>query len=136
MNDEFFKLFVGLGSGELIPYASWYIDKKIQSMPLVHLRTDLNRLGIVKQNNGMEPEDHAASICEVMTIISDGQNGCSFDDQADFFRHHLGPWMVNFFHDLGNAKSADFYRKVGDFGSQFMKYESQYLDYPYSGNLH
>lgn len=134
MNEEFFKLFVGLGSGELMPYASWYMDKRIQSMPLVHLRTDLNRLGIVKQNNGFEPEDHVASICEVMTIISDGQSGCALEDQADFFRNHLATWMTDFFHDLGRAKSANFYRKVGDFGSQFIKYESQYLDYQDAGN--
>ena len=50
LEDEFNKLFVGLGSGEMVPYASWYREKKIQSTPLASLRSDLIRTGHCEAN--------------------------------------------------------------------------------------
>ena len=127
MKEEFDRLFVGLGCGEMIPYASWYRDKMIQSLPLVPLRSDLVRLGIVKQSDNHEPEDHAAALCEVMAIVSQKANGWSYLMQADFFQQHIATWMGNFFKDLQTAKSAGFYRTVGLFGSSFLEFECRYL---------
>jgi len=127
MQAEYQKLFVGLGSGELIPYASWYLEKRIQSRPLAKLRSDLYRLGVVRQAGDHEPEDHAAALCEVMAILSDAAGGYPLDTQADFFERHLASWITGFFHDLRAAKSAVFYRSVGAFGSHFMECESRYL---------
>jgi TorA maturation chaperone TorD len=127
MKEEFDRLFVGLGCGEMIPYASWYREKMIQSMPLVSLRSDLVRLGIVRQSDYHETEDHAAALCEVMAIISRKSNGCSYDSQADFFQQHVASWMGSFFKDLQSAKSAGFYRAVGMFGSSFLEFECRYL---------
>lgn len=127
MQAEYQKLFVGLGSGELIPYASWYLEKRIQSRPLAKLRSDLYRLGVVRQAGDHEPEDHAAALCEVMTILSDAAGGYPLDTQIDFFERHLATWITGFFHDLRMARSAVFYRSVGAFGSHFMECESRYL---------
>jgi TorA maturation chaperone TorD len=127
MQTEFNKLFVGLGSGEIIPYASWYLERKIQSRPLANLRADLCRLGIVHKESDHEPEDRAAAVCEVMAIISVPNGSCSLADQADFFGRHLARWMGLFFQDLTTAKNAAFYRTVGRFGLHFMEYESRYL---------
>ena len=127
MKEEFDGLFVGLGCGEMIPYASWYREKMIQSMPLVSLRTDLVRLEIVRQSDNHETEDHAAALCEVMAIISRKSNGCSYGSQADFFQQHIASWMGSFFQDLQSAKSAGFYRTVGLFGSSFLEFECRYL---------
>jgi TorA maturation chaperone TorD len=127
MRGEFDRLFVGLGCGEMIPYASWYRGKRIQSLPLVSLRSDLVRLGIVRQSDNHEPEDHAAALCEVMAIISRKSNGCSYRTQASFFQEHVASWMGSFFGDLQSAKSAGFYRTVGLFGSCFLEFEGRYL---------
>ena len=127
MKEEFDRLFVGLGCGEMIPYASWYREKMIQSMPLVSLRSDLVRLGIVRQSDNHETEDHAAALCEVMAIISQKSNGCRYGSQADFFQQHIASWMGSFFKDLQSAKSAAFYRTVGLFGSTFLEFECRYL---------
>jgi TorA maturation chaperone TorD len=127
MQLEFNKLFIGLGSGEIIPYASWYLEKKIQSRPLVGLRTDLYRLGIVRQDGDCMPEDAAASLCEVMVIISGTQGDFSPTVQAGFFERHLAAWMGLFFQDLQKTKSAAFYGIVGRFGAHFMECESRYL---------
>jgi TorA maturation chaperone TorD len=127
MQNEFNKLFVGLGNGEIIPYASWYLEKKIQSRPLARLRADLYRLGITRRESDHEPEDRAAALCEVMAILSAAEDPCSRETQADFFERHLAAWMGLFFQDLMVAKNAAFYRTVGRFGLHFMEYESQYL---------
>ena len=127
LEDEFNKLFVGLGSGEMVPYASWYREKKIQSTPLASLRSDLVELGIVRQTGCHEPEDHAGALCEIMAIISRKPNDIPHAEQAKFFYRHVAPWMMTFFQDLQSAKSAEFYRTVGLFGSRFLETESEYL---------
>jgi TorA maturation chaperone TorD len=124
MRDEFDRLFVGLGCGEAIPYASWYREKMIQGLPLVPLRSDLVRLGIVRRSDNHEPEDHAAALCEVMAIISREDSGSNMTTQAGFFQQHIASWMGNFFKDLQSAKSAGFYRAVGLFGSRFLEFEA------------
>ena len=127
MKEEFDRLFVGLGCGEVIPYASWYREKMIQSMPLVSLRSDLVRLGIVRQSGSHETEDHAAALCEVMAIISRKTNGWNYMTQAGFFQQHIASWMGSFFKNLQSAKSAGFYRTVGLFGLYFLESEGRYL---------
>lgn len=124
MKEEFDRLFVGLGCGEAIPYASWYREKMIQGLPLVPLRSDLISLGIVRRTDNHEPEDHAAALCEVMAIISREGDGSNLMTQAGFFQQHIASWMGNFFKDLQSAKSAAFYRAVGLFGSRFLEFEA------------
>jgi TorA maturation chaperone TorD len=128
LEDEFNKLFVGLGSGEMVPYASWYRGKMIQSSPLASLRSDLIELGIVRQTGCHESEDHAGALCEIMAIISQKPNDIPYAAQARFFHRHIAPWMMTFFKDLQSAKSAYFYRMVGLFGSCFLEFESKYLE--------
>jgi TorA maturation chaperone TorD len=127
LQDEFNNLFVGLGSGEMVPYASWYREKKIQSSPLAFLRSDLAELGIVRQTGCHESEDHAGALCEIMAIVSQIENDIPTAEQATFFHRHVAPWMMTFFSDLRSAKSAVFYRMVGLFGSSFLETESKYL---------
>jgi len=127
LKEEYGKLFVGLGCGELVPYASWYREKKIQSLPLVSLRSDLIDLGIVRQADSGEPEDHASALCECMALISQKPNGTDRATQAKFFQQHVAPWMTTFFEDIASAKSAQFYRAVGIFGRRFLEAEVEYL---------
>ncbi len=127
MKEEFDRLFVGLGRGEMIPYASWYRERAIQSLPLVPLRTDLVRLGIVRREDNHDAEDHAAALCEVMAIISQKANGWSHGAQAGFFKEHIASWMGSFFKDLQSAKGLGFYRAVGLFGLSFLESECRYL---------
>jgi len=127
LEDEYAKLFVGLGSGEMVPYASWYRDKMIQSSSLASLRSDLILLGIVRQAGNHESEDHAGALCECMALISREPNETDHATQAKFFQQHVAPWMRAFFKDLESAKSARFYRTVAIFGSRFLESEIEYL---------
>jgi len=127
LEDEFNRLFVGLGCGEMVPYASWYREKMIQSSPLASLRSDLILLGIVRQADSHESEDHAGALCEIMALISRQPNNIPTATQAGFFHRHIASWMMAFFKDLQSAKSAEFYRAVGLFGSCFLESENEYL---------
>ncbi|MCL7488532.1 MAG: molecular chaperone TorD family protein [Desulfobulbaceae bacterium] len=125
--EEFHRLFVGLGSGEMIPYGSWYREKMIQSAPLAALRSDLGRLGIVRKSDTFESEDHAAALCEIMALLSNPENEIPESEQAAFFESHIASWMPEFFKELQAVKNAEFYRTVGEFGSCFLEGESEYL---------
>jgi TorA maturation chaperone TorD len=127
LRNEYDKLFVGIGCGEMVPCASWYREKRIQSSALASLRSDLISLGIVRQADSHEPEDHAGSLCECMALISREPNGMDHTTQAKFFEKHVEPWMMIFFRDLESANSAQFYRTVGIFGRRFLESEIEYL---------
>lgn len=127
--EEFNRLFVGLGCGELVPYASWYREKKIQSLPLALLRSDLMKLGIVRQAGSHESEDHAGALCEIMALITRAPGAGPRETQREFFQRHLAPWMIDFFRDLQSAKSAGFYRRIGRFGVCFLECENHYFSY-------
>jgi TorA maturation chaperone TorD len=128
MKDEFNRLFIGLGTGEMVPYASWYKEKKIQSLPLASLRSSLLELGILRQAGSHESEDHAGALCEIMALISRQSNPIPLPVQANFFQRHIASWIIAFFEDLRLVKDASFYSVVGLFGSRFMELEHKYMN--------
>ncbi len=129
VDDEYHALFIGLGRGELSPYASWYLTGLLMEKPLAELRRDLRRLGYARQDGVNEPEDHVAALCEVMRMII-FENVLSYEDQKAFFDAHIEPWMPRFFSDLEQAECAHFYRAVGKLGKDFLDLESAYFDMP------
>lgn len=125
VDDEYHDLFIGLGRGELVPFASWYLTGLLMEEPLVRLRRDLDHLGFERRDGTSEPEDHIAAVLEVMAILI--RDGEPLDRQREFFEEHIGPWAGIFFRDLEGAESADFYRSVGQLGGRFMDLEHQHL---------
>jgi len=125
IDDEYHELFVGLGRGELVPYGSWYLTGYLMEQPLSVLRDDLAQLGFQRDESVVEPEDHVAALCEVMTLLI--QDEVALGLQSKFFEKHISPWMGRFFNDLSEANSAVFYRAVGRFGTAFINLEKQYL---------
>jgi len=125
LGQEYNDLFIGIGKGEVVPYGSWYLTGFLMEQPLSDLRDDLRALGFERSDDTHEPEDHAAAIFEVFSVmISDDS---SLSAQQVFFEKHMQPWLERFFADLGDARSAGFYRNVALFGAAFMKLESAYL---------
>jgi len=127
--EEYQRVCMGLGSGELVPYASWYVEKAIQSKPLAEIREDLLRLAIVRQTDCFESEDHVGVLCEIMALLSAPQNEIPQSEQAAFFNHHLVPWMPRFFKDLQELRNIRFYRTVAEFGRSFLEAEGEFLQY-------
>lgn len=127
LEDEYYDLFIGIGRGELVPYGSWYMTGFLMEQPLARLRDDLARMGLERQEGVCEPEDHAAGLCDVMSIINTEGEVVALDIQWQFFERHMLPWMPKFFRDLQQAKSASFYRAVGQLGEQFIDVEKEFL---------
>jgi len=128
VQQEYFNLFIGLGRGELVPYASWYVHGLLMEKLLASLRDELAVLGLERRDGVSEPEDHVAALCEVMEMII-CESELSFK-QAAFFETYLEPWMGRFFVDLQEAETAVFYKTVGRLGQQFLDVERQYFSLP------
>jgi TorA maturation chaperone TorD len=124
---EYHALFIGLGSGEIVPYASRYLTGYLNDRPLADLRDDLTRLGFERRPGVCEPEDHAAAVCEVMASIVADAAPNELEEQREFFGRHIAPWMQTLFTDLANAPSARFYQAVGTLGRELMEIEGRYL---------
>lgn len=124
---EYFDLFVGLGQGELLPYASYYLTGFLNEKPLARLRGDMARLQIARADDVTEPEDHIAALCEMMAGLITGSFGeaADLEEQRKFFDAHIGCWAPRFFEDLQAAQSAVLYMPVGTLGRLFMEIESQ-----------
>lgn len=125
---EYEALFIGLGRGELVPYASWYMTGYLMERPLAELRADMKELGFALHDGVSEPEDHAAALCEIMALLATDDDPCSLARQATFFDTHIGPWLARFFRDMQQAGSARFYRAVGQLGEQFIETDQRYLE--------
>ena len=127
---EYFDLFVGLGQGELLPYASYYLTGFLNEKPLARLRGDMARLRIARADDVKEPEDHIAALCEMMSGLITGSFGApaDLDEQRRFFDTHVGCWAPRFFEDLQGAQAAVLYMPVGTIGRLFMAIEVQAFD--------
>lgn len=122
---EYNALFIGLGRGELLPYASYYLTGFLNEKPLARLRGHMGELGIERNPDVKEPEDHIATLCEMMSglILGDFGNPLSVEDQHAFFNTHVATWAPHFFKDLEAAKGSVFYAPVGTIGRAFMEIE-------------
>ena len=128
LDDEYHDLFIGIGRGEVVPYASWYLTGFMMEQPLVQLRQDLKRLGFARQEDVKEPEDHAGALYEIMALLIESAPEVTLHQQRAFFDQHLAPWIAKFFGDLQQAKSASFYSAVGALGEQFMELDRHHLE--------
>ena len=122
---EYNALFIGLGRGELLPYASFYLTGFLNEKPLARLRGHMAQLGIERSPDVKEPEDHIATLCEIMAGLIRGTYGdpLSVEDQHAFFNTHLATWAGHFFTDLEAAAGSVFYAPVGKIGRAFMDIE-------------
>ncbi len=124
VEEEYQSLFIGLGRGEILPYASYYLTGFLQERPLAELRIELERLGVARAEDTAEPEDHVAALCEVMAGLISGAFGDGrLTTQKRFFETHMAPWMGRLFADLEKARSARLYRHVARVGRCFLEIE-------------
>jgi TorA maturation chaperone TorD len=127
---EYFDLFIGLGRGELLPYGSYYLTGFLHERPLARLREDLAALGIKRTEGQIEPEDHAAILCEVMAGLIAGRFDAPAGSDQRMFERHLKPWIGRFFADLEGAQGAELYARVGMVGRVFIEVETEAFALP------
>lgn len=119
-------LFEGMPKAKLMPYGSHYLAGKLFGRPLAELRIAMSDLGAVRSDQAREPEDHVASVLEVMAGLILGRFGAApapLAEQRRFFEAHVRTWTPAFFGDL--EAEAGFYARVGAFGRRFLEVERQ-----------
>lgn len=88
-------LFHGVGKPEVFAYGSYYLSGFLNEQPLAALRNELAALGLARDVDRLETEDHIAFVLEVMRylIAGDDPGLCNLEQQRRFFRTHLQPWV-------------------------------------------
>ena len=127
VESEFNALFIGVGRGELLPYASYYLTGFLNEKPLASLRRDMAARGMTRAENVYEPQDNIASLMEMMGGMIRGRFGApaTLADQQTFYAKHIGPWAGHFYTDLEAAKNSVLYASVGAVGRVFMEIEAE-----------
>lgn len=124
-SDEYHALFIGMNGGELNPYSSFYLTGFLYEKPLADLRNRMSEFGIERAEGIAEPEDHIASVCEIMAGLITGEFGTPADlaTQLEFFDEHVAPWAAKFFTDLEKAETSALYMPLGTIGRLFIEIE-------------
>lgn len=127
VESEFNALFIGLGRGELLPYASYYLTGFLNEKPLAILRSDMAARRMTRAANVYEPEDNIASLMEMMAGMIVGRFGApaTIEDQKTFFNKHIAPWAGHFYADLEAAKNSVLYASLANVGREFMDIERE-----------
>jgi TorA maturation chaperone TorD len=123
-------LFHGIGKPEVFAYASFHLSGFLNEKPLAALRSDLARLGLTRDADALETEDHVAYLFEVMRYLIAGDDGavCNLEQQRRFFRSHLQPWVERLCDDVVGHPRAGTWRAVAAFTHAFIRVEAQAFD--------
>ena len=126
IRNEYVEMFIGVGRGEILPFASYYLTGFLNDKPLANLRAEMSKLGIARAETVKEPEDHIASLFDIMSGLIRGHFGRTFsiDEQAKFFGKHIEPWAGLLMQDIEAAKKVVFFAPVGTIGKAFLEIES------------
>ena len=127
---EYNALFGGVGKPELYLYGSHYLSGFLNEKPLVQLRDDLAALGLARDENMPETEDHVAYLLEVMRylIAGDDVSVCNLTQQSGFFSRHLQPWVSRLCQAVAAHPRAQFYGRLAALAEAFSSVEAQGFD--------
>jgi len=95
-----------------------------------HLRGDLAALGLSRDEQSLETEDHLSYLFEVMRYLIAGDDVavCNLEQQRRFFRTHLQTWVEALCATTLAHPRADIWRAVAAFTREFMLVETQGFD--------
>jgi TorA maturation chaperone TorD len=129
--EEFEALFVGVGKPDILAYASHHLAGALNDKPLVALRADLAELGLTRDVDSGETEDHVAFLFEVMRYLIAGDDPavCNLERQRRFFRAHIQPWVATALVDaVQGHPQAVTYAALAAFTGAFLQVETQGFD--------
>ena len=130
IQSEYNELFGGIGKPEVYLYGSHFLSGFLNEKPLARLRTELAQLGLARDENMSETEDHFAYLCEVMRYLIAGDDVAvaNLTRQRAFFAAHIQPWVLMLCDDLQQHPKAHFYAALGELTRAFMGIEAQGFD--------
>lgn len=127
---EHSALFHGVGRPEVFAYASFHLSGFLHEKPLARLRDDLAALGLSREPDRLETEDHVSFIFEVMRYLIAGDDAgvCNLEQQRRFFRAHVQTWVERLCDAVQEQPGARTWRAVADFTRAFVQVETQAFD--------
>ena len=127
---EHAALFHGVGRPEVLAYGSFYLTGFLNEKPLADLRHDLAALGLGREPDRLETEDHIAYQFEVMRwlIAGDDVARCNLTQQQRFFRQHLQPWVDKLCDTVQAHPRAQVWQAVAGMTRAFIQVEAQGFD--------
>ncbi|MFM7024907.1 MAG: molecular chaperone [Limnohabitans sp.] len=127
---EYNALFGGVGKPEVYLFGSHYLSGFLNEKPLVQLRDELTELGLARDAQMPETEDHVAYLLEVMRYLIAGDDVavCNLTRQAGFFSCHLQPWMSRMCQAIAAHPRAVFYARLAALSEAFSSVEAQGFD--------
>jgi TorA maturation chaperone TorD len=127
---EHAALFLAIGKPEIFSYASFYLTGFLNEKPLATLREDLAVLGLTRDEQSLETEDHIAYGLEVMRYLIAGDDiaVCNLEQQRRFFRAHLQPWVGQLCAAVQGHPRAHVWAAVAEFTIAFVDVETQGFD--------
>ena len=131
VEDEFDKLFGGVGRPEVMLFGSYYLAGFMHEKPLAQLREDLAQLGLGRGDGVTVTEDHLAALCEVMRFLILGDldtRPASVEEQRAFFTAHMQPWVQKCCASILASDKANFYKRVAAFAHAFFAIEIEAFD--------
>jgi TorA maturation chaperone TorD len=130
IQDEYNTLFGGIGKPEVYLYGSHFLSGFLNEKPLARLRTELDQLGLARDDNMSETEDHFAYLCEVMRFLIADEDVAvaNLTRQRAFFASHMQPWVERMCDDLQSHPRARFYATLAELTRAFMGIEAQGFD--------
>ena len=127
---EYHALFQSVGKPEVFAYGSFYLSGYLNEQPLARLRTDLATLGLTRDEQNPETEDHIAYLFEVMRYLIAGDDVavCNLEQQRRFYRAHIQSWVEQLCETVLNNPQARVWRALAAFTQQFVRVETQGFD--------
>jgi TorA maturation chaperone TorD len=125
--EEYDALFIGVGKAAVSVYAGFYTGAAAIDHPRVRLQADFAAFGLEHVSAG-EPEDHLATLFDVMRVLVAGGAGRSpapLDEQKRFFDAYLRAAAPKFFNAVIACEKANYYRRVAALGQAFIAIESE-----------
>lgn len=123
IREEYDMLFTATGTPLLDPHASLYLSGFMMDQPLASLRTELRLLGLARQPDAVELEDHLGALCEVMALLI--TQGRPLNQQRRFFERHIASWANDCTRDMRDAAGANFYRLIASLIEAYLDVEAE-----------
>jgi TorA maturation chaperone TorD len=123
LREAYDSTFVGTGKAPITLYSCAYSIRYASEVPLVALKADLAALGLARNSEVSEPEDHIAALCEVMRhLISDKRE---LEEQKHFFERWIWPITEPLCAAIEKSEVRRFYRAVARFAKVFFALEHE-----------
>lgn len=125
MKTEYVRLFIMAGG--IRPYESVYRGNEplLMREPWLEVKEFYRRNGLVLENPGMHPEDHASVEFSFMAYLI--ENGGDLIEQREFFNKHLSTWLPQVCDDLNKHEHADFFKEMAVYATKFLDDETKFF---------